>query len=94
MIVELADGSRQEKVEKPPAHIDELKQLIWELLDKAYECFGVFPTLLERDFNIPPVGELLDEVHKIRSIQSKWNPGGQAGEDHSGPVEDDRRKSA
>ncbi len=34
IIVELADGSRQEKVEKPPAHIDELKQLIWELLDK------------------------------------------------------------
>lgn len=34
LIVELPDGSRQEKTETPPAHIDELKQLIWELLDK------------------------------------------------------------
>lgn len=33
LIVELADGSRQEKIETPPAHIDELKQLIWEILD-------------------------------------------------------------
>lgn len=45
---------------------------VWELLDKAYECFGVFPTLLERDFNIPPVAELLTEVQKIRTIQDKW----------------------
>jgi uncharacterized protein (UPF0276 family) len=46
---------------------------VWELLDKAYEFFGVFPTLLERDFNIPPVEELLTEVQKIKDIQAKWN---------------------
>jgi len=46
---------------------------VWDLLDKAYEFFGVFPTLLERDFNIPPVSELLIEVQKIRDIQTKWN---------------------
>lgn len=34
IIIEMADGSRQEKIESPPAHIDELKQLIWELLEK------------------------------------------------------------
>jgi uncharacterized protein (UPF0276 family) len=45
---------------------------VWELLDKAYELFGVFPTLLERDFNIPPVSELLLEVQKIKDIQQKW----------------------
>jgi len=38
---------------------------VWDLLDKAYEFFGVFPTLLERDFNIPPVNELLAEVQQI-----------------------------
>ena len=27
---------------------------VWRLLELAYEHFGVFPTLLERDFNIPP----------------------------------------
>jgi len=46
---------------------------VWDLLDKAYELFGVFPTLLERDFNIPPVVELFAEVQKIRDIQKKWN---------------------
>ncbi|GJM05935.1 MAG: hypothetical protein DHS20C09_19310 [marine bacterium B5-7] len=34
LIIELADGSRQEKIETPPAHIDELKQLIWDMLEK------------------------------------------------------------
>ena len=44
----------------------------WVLLDKAYETFGVFPTLLERDFNIPPVNELMAEVRHIAEIQQKW----------------------
>lgn len=42
---------------------------VWELLAKAYQHFGVFPTLLERDFNIPPLNELFDEVDSIRKIQ-------------------------
>lgn len=45
---------------------------VWTLLDKAYEHFGVFPTLLERDFNFPPVAELLDEVNRIHAIQANW----------------------
>ena len=45
---------------------------VWDLLDKAYETFGVFPTLLERDFNIPPVNELMAEVRQIAEIQQKW----------------------
>lgn len=45
---------------------------VWTLLDKAYELFGVFPTLLERDFNFPPVPELLEEVAKIHEIQQRW----------------------
>jgi len=44
---------------------------VWDLLDKAYELHGVFPTLLERDFNIPPVAGLLAEVRQIRRIQAK-----------------------
>ena len=31
---------------------------VWDLLSDAYDQFGAFPTLLERDFNIPPVSEL------------------------------------
>lgn len=45
---------------------------VWELLHKTYEHFGVIPTLLERDFNIPPIPELLSEVNTIHSIQNKW----------------------
>jgi len=44
---------------------------VWQLLDKSYELFGVMPTLLERDFNIPPVGELLAEVDQIKQLQAK-----------------------
>ena len=42
---------------------------VWDLLAKAYELFGVIPTLLERDFNIPPVKDLLAEVNQIKAIQ-------------------------
>ena len=45
---------------------------VWDLLDRAYQHFGVFPTLLERDFNIPPVAGLLEEVDQIVSYQDKW----------------------
>jgi len=45
---------------------------VWQLLEKAYQHFGVIPTLLERDFNLPALAELLEEVEIIRSLQSKW----------------------
>jgi uncharacterized protein (UPF0276 family) len=45
---------------------------VWALLEKAYAHFGVVPTLLERDFNIPPLAELLGEVSQIASLQKKW----------------------
>ena len=45
---------------------------VWGLLDQAYQAFGVFPTLLERDFNIPPLEELLLEVRQISAIQERW----------------------
>ncbi len=45
---------------------------VWDILDKAYQHFGVFPTLLERDFNIPAVPELLIEINQIATAQSKW----------------------
>ena len=44
---------------------------VWRLLDVAYGYFGVFPTLLERDFNIPPLETLLKEVDIIRDRQQK-----------------------
>jgi len=53
-------------------HGAEVIDPVWRLLNLAYELYGVFPTLLERDFNIPSLNELLAEVETIRSIQTQW----------------------
>ncbi len=50
-------------------HGAEVIDPVWDLLREAYKYFGVFPTLLERDFNIPPLEELLGEVKTIASFQ-------------------------
>jgi hypothetical protein len=44
---------------------------VWQLLDTSYEWLGVHPTCLERDFNIPPLAELLPEVARIAEIQAR-----------------------
>ena len=46
---------------------------VWNLLNKAYQLYGVFPTLLERDFNIPALADLLKEVASISMIQQAQN---------------------
>lgn len=54
-------------------HGAEVIDPVWKLLGKAYQLFGVFPTLLERDFNIPDIAELQREVSTIQSIQQAWH---------------------
>ena len=44
---------------------------VWQLLARAYARFGVIPTLLERDFNIPPLAELMQEITQIHSLQAR-----------------------
>ncbi len=44
---------------------------VWALLDEAYARFGVFPTLLERDFNLPPLPALIEELERIHRIQGR-----------------------
>ena len=56
---------------------------VWQLLEKAYEVHGVFPTLLERDFNIPPMSELLAELKTIEALQQTANKQNQARVKHS-----------
>ena len=50
---------------------------VWTLLARAYELIGPVPTLLERDFNFPPLEELLGEVDQIRTLQRE-NPAAQS----------------
>jgi uncharacterized protein (UPF0276 family) len=51
-------------------HGDAVSDAAWDLLADAYTLFGPVPTLLERDFNFPPMEELLGEVRRIRSMQA------------------------
>ena len=44
---------------------------VWTLLADAYRIHGVRPTLLERDFNFPPLPDLLGEVARIRDLQQR-----------------------
>jgi len=43
---------------------------VWDLLEKTYKTIGNRPTLLERDFNIPPIEELLNEINFINQLQA------------------------
>ena len=44
---------------------------VWALLAQAYKRTGVLPTLLERDFNLPPLAELLGEVDQVKRLQAE-----------------------
>jgi len=54
---------------KVDTHGAPVKGDVWDLLAEAYRLHGVHPTLLERDFNLPPLAELLQEVERIRQLQ-------------------------
>jgi len=60
-------------VEAPDLRIDThgaaVDQQSWQLLAEAYAHFGSVPTLLERDFNFPPIEDLLGEIRQIKSMQ-------------------------
>jgi hypothetical protein len=61
---------------KIDTHGQPVKEEVWALLDETYRFHGVQPTLLERDFNIPPLEELMDEVELIRQVQQQALSGG------------------
>jgi len=47
---------------------------VWGILNRAFDTFGVFPVLLERDFNLPPLQELMLEVKQIVTMQNTHRP--------------------
>ncbi|OBY56633.1 DUF692 domain-containing protein [Pseudomonas sp. AU12215] len=55
---------------KVDTHGAAVKDDVWNLLASAYQYLGTVPTLLERDFNLPPLAGLLGEVDYIRRLQS------------------------
>lgn len=44
---------------------------VWELYEYALNRFGAVPTMIERDDNIPPLSELLEELETAKAIASK-----------------------
>lgn len=52
-------------------HGDAVSEPVWALLASAYACHGVRPTLLERDFNLPPLAQLRAELARIRQLQQQ-----------------------
>lgn len=50
-------------------HGSSIIEPVWDLLLAAYERIGAVPTLIERDFNFPPLPELLGEVSRARQLQ-------------------------
>ena len=46
---------------------------VWQLLAKAYQWHGIKPTLLERDFNIPALSVLCEELAHIKALQRSAN---------------------
>ena len=55
---------------KVDTHGTSVIEPVWSLLAEAYRLLGPVPTLLERDFNLPPLVELLREVGQIRRLQA------------------------
>lgn len=56
---------------KVDTHGADVIEPVWALLEEAYGLYGVRPTLLERDFNIPPLAELLAELDRVKQIQQR-----------------------
>lgn len=54
---------------KIDTHGEAVNAEVWSLLEHTYQKHGVHPTLLERDFNIPPLSELLEEMNEINIRQ-------------------------
>lgn len=53
------------------SHAHPVSDPVLRLLESAYRRFGVLPTVLERDLDIPSVSELLAELATVREIQHR-----------------------
>jgi len=70
-------------VEAPDLRVDThgapVCEEVWDLLAGAYQHCGPVPTLLERDFNFPPLAELVAEVEQVRALQGRHARHGHVG---------------
>ncbi|GAB2659131.1 HvfB family MNIO-type RiPP peptide maturase [Arenimonas aestuarii] len=57
---------------KVDTHGAPVKPDVFALLDAACARFGPRPTLLERDFNIPPYADLVAELGQVRAVLDQY----------------------
>ena len=55
-------------------HGAEVIDAVWDLLDRAYSRFYAIPTVLERDFNLPELSSLVEELKRIALYRNKHHP--------------------
>ena len=53
-------------------HGETIIEPVWALLEQTYRHFGVIPTVLERDNEVPPLKELLLETERIKNVQANY----------------------
>ncbi len=53
------------------SHNQPVPEEVIKLLEVAYQTWGIKPTLLERDGNIPEFNKLLAESHRLQKLQQE-----------------------
>jgi uncharacterized protein (UPF0276 family) len=79
--IHIAGHFNEDEDLKVDTHGADVIDPVWDLLQATYQRFGSLPTLLERDFNIPPLPELLFEVEKISEYQQAFSASDLTGKD-------------
>ncbi|WP_115718047.1 HvfB family MNIO-type RiPP peptide maturase [Gallaecimonas mangrovi] len=66
----IAGHSQQQADVLIDTHGSDVIEPVWALQQLAYRLHGIYPTLLERDFNIPSLTVLIGEVSTIHRLQN------------------------
>ena len=71
-VIDWEEGEdEEERIMYLDSHAHPVSDPVLRLLESAYRRFGIFPTVVERDLNIPPVTELLAELAAVRELQHR-----------------------
>jgi hypothetical protein len=72
-------------------HGESVCEDVYQLFEHAVRRMGPKPVLLERDNNIPPLGELLTEVRRLREIYDRATAGSEKCSEAAAPFQEATR---